>query len=118
MGFEAKVCPRGDMVVIAADGQPAGFKVTMYANNTSGTFSTPSLLYYHFVRYLGASIHVSVSDYRSNDRKVHEKRGTRRGLELSAGKKSLHMNHAALQELDAVEQNPDAYTETSERRVC
>ena len=80
-GFEAKVCPRGDMVVIEADGQPAGFKVTMNAKNTSGTFSTASQLYYHFVRYLGASIHVSVSDYRSNDRKVHEKRGTRRGLD-------------------------------------
>jgi hypothetical protein len=113
-GFEAKVCPRGDIVVPEADGPPAGFKVTMNAKGTSGTFATASLLYYHFARYLDASIHVPVSVYRSVDRKSHEQRVTRRGLDLSAGKKSLAMNHAAWQELDQVEKNPDAYAETDE----
>jgi len=113
-GFEAKVCPRGDIVVPEADGPPAGFKVTMNAKGTSGTFATASLLYYHFARYLDASIHVPVSVYRSIDRKAHEQRVTRRGLDLSAGKKSLAMNHAAWQELDQVEKNPDAYAETDE----
>jgi len=113
-GFEAKVCPRGDIVVPEADGPPAGFKVTMNAKGTSGTFATASLLYYHFARYLDASIHVSVSVYRSIDRKAHEQRVTRRGLDLSAGKKSLTMNHAAWQELEQVEKNPDAYAETDE----
>jgi hypothetical protein len=113
-GFEAKVCPRGDIVVPEADGPPAGFKVTMNAKGTSGTFATASLLYYHFARYLDASIHVPASVYRSIDRKAHEQRVTRRGLDLSAGKKSLAMNHAAWQELDAVEKNPDAYPETDE----
>ena len=41
-GFEAKVCPRGDIVVPEADGPPAGFKVTMNAKGTSGTFATAS----------------------------------------------------------------------------
>jgi hypothetical protein len=113
-GFEATVCPRGDIVVPEADGPPAGFKVTMNAKGTSGTFATASLLYYHFARYLDASIHVPVSVYRSVDRRSHEQRVTHRGLELSAGKKSLAMNHAAWQELDAVEKNPDAYPETDE----
>jgi hypothetical protein len=113
-GFEAKVCPRGDVVVPEADGPPAGFKVTMNARGTSGTFATASLLYYHFARYLDASIHVPVSVYRSIDRKAHEQRVTRRGLDLSAGKKSLTMNHAAWQELEQVEKNPDAYAETDE----
>ena len=113
-GFEAKVCPRGDVVVQEADGPPASFKVTMNAKNTSGTFSTASLLYYHFSRYLGASIQVPVSVYRSIDRKVHEHRVTRRGLHLSAGKKSLRMNHAAWQELDLVEKRPAAYPEPDE----
>ena len=49
-GFEAKVCPRGDVVVQEANGPPASFKVTMNAKNTSGAFSTASLLYYHFSR--------------------------------------------------------------------
>jgi len=113
-GFEAKVCPRGEVVVSEADGPPANFKVTMNAKNTSGTFSTASLLYYHFARYLDASIQVPVSVYRSIDRKVHEQRVTRRGLDLSAGKKSLRMNHAAWQELDKVEKSPEAYSETDE----
>jgi hypothetical protein len=113
-GFEAKVCPRGDVVVKEADGPPTNFRVTMNAKGTSGTFSTASLLYYHYARYLGSSIQVPVSVYRSIDRKVHEKRVTRRGLELSAGKKSLRMNHAAWQELDAVEKRPQAYSETDE----
>jgi hypothetical protein len=113
-GFEEKVCPRGEVVVSEADGPPASFKVTMNAKNTSGTFSTASLLYYHFSRYLDSSIHVPVSVYRSLDRKAHEQRVTRRGLDLSAGKKSLHMNHAAWQELDSVEKKPEAYPETDE----
>jgi len=113
-GFEAKVCPRGDVVVSEADGPPASFKVTMNAKNTSGTFSTASLLYYHFARYLDASIRVPVSVYRSVDRKTHEQRVTRRGLDLSAGKSSLRMNHAAWQELDTVEKSPEAYPETDD----
>jgi hypothetical protein len=113
-GFEAKVCPRGDIVVPEADGPPAGFKVTMNAKGTSGTFATASLLYYHFARYLDASIQVPVSVYRSIDRKTHEQRVTRRGLDLSAGKKSLAMNHAAWQALDAAEQDPKTYPEADE----
>ena len=112
--FEAEICPRGDIVVEEADGPPAGFKVTMNARNTSGTFSTASLLYYHFARYLDASIHVPVSVYRSIDRLAHEQRVTARGLAHSAGKKSLSMNHAAWQELDTVEKKPEAYSETDE----
>ena len=86
--FEAEVCPRGDVIVEEADGPPAGFKVTMNAKNTSGTFSTASLLYYHFARYLDASVHVPVSVYRSIDRKAHEQRVTARGLACPRSKKS------------------------------
>jgi hypothetical protein len=113
-GFEAKVCPRGDIVVPEADGPPAGFKVTMNAKGTSGTFATASLLYYHLARYLDASVRVPVSVYRSIDRMAHDQRVTQRGLALSAGKRPLAMNHAAWQALDAVEKNPAAYPETDE----
>jgi hypothetical protein len=112
-GFEAKICPRGDIVVPEADRPPAGFKVTMNAKGTSGTFATASLLYYHLARYVDASIRVPVSI----DRKIHAQRITRRGLDLSAGKKALAMNHAAWQALDGVEKNPAAYPETDELAV-
>jgi hypothetical protein len=113
-GFEAKVCPRGEVLVREADGPPASFKVTMNAKGTSATFSTAALLYYHFARYLDASIQVPVSVYRSIDRRVHEQRVTRRGLEWSAGKPALRMNHAAWQALDQVEKRPETYSAPDE----
>ena len=112
--FEQEVCPRGQIMVKEADGNPVSFKVTMNDRTTSGTFSTASLLYYHFSRYLDANIHVPVAVWRSMDRTTHEQRVTRKGLEHSAGKKSLKMNHAAWQILDQAEKDPGAYRDTDE----
>lgn len=113
-GFEQQVCPRGDIMVKEADGSPVSFKVTMNDRNTSGTFSTASLLYYHFSRYFDTNIHVPVAVWRSMDRTEHERRVTQKGLELSAGKSSLKMNHAAWQILDRAEQDPGEYRDTDE----
>lgn len=113
-GFENKVCPRGKTVVSEANGPPASFKVTMNDRETSATFSTASLLYYHFARYFDTSLFVPVAVYRSIDRATHEARVTGRGLAWSANKKSLRMNHAAWQVLDQVEQTPEKYSATDE----
>ncbi len=112
--FEEIVCPRGAIVVPEASGPPTSFKVTMNARDTSGTFSTSSLLYYHFSRYLDSSINVPVAVWRSMDRKTHEQRVTRQGLKHSAGKSSLKMNHAAWQVLNNVEEDPLKYREADE----
>ncbi len=112
--FEKNVCPRGAILVSEASGPPTSYKVTMNSPNTSGTFSTSSLLYYHFSRYLDSSIRVPVSVWRSMDRKTHEQRVTRQGLKHSAGKSSLKMNHAAWQVLDKAENNPSQYPDTDE----
>lgn len=112
--FEKSVCPRGDVIVKEAHGAPTDFKVTMNAQNASATFSTASLLYYHFSRYFRSYVHVPVSVFRTIDRVSHEQRITSRGLQWSAQRKSLKMNHAAWQELDAVEKKPLLYPEPDE----
>ena len=112
--FESEVCPRGEVVVEEADGPPVYFKVTMNGQETSATFSTASLLYYHFSRFLNGTVRVPVSVYRSIDRGVHEQRVTRRGLDLSANRSALRMNHAAWQELDAVEKGSEQYVSPDE----
>ncbi|WP_439135618.1 hypothetical protein [Pseudomaricurvus sp.] len=112
--FEQEVCPQGHIVTSKADGPPASFKVTMNGKHTSGSFSQSSLLYYHMSRYLDAGIHVPVAVWRSMDRKAHAQRVTHKGLQHSAEKSSLKMNHAAWQVLDRAEQDPESYAETSE----
>ena len=59
--FERSICGTSLHKEILASGQPITFKTTMNGRTTSGTFSTASLLYYHFARYLHAAIHVPVA---------------------------------------------------------
>ena len=108
-GFESSICPRGKIMHKEAKGAPISYKTTMNGKNTSGTFSTASLLYYHFSRYFNTNIEVPVSIYRSMDRQVHLKRVTRPGVRYSSHKKSLRMNHAAWLEMEHAETHPDAY---------
>ena len=112
--FEQQVCPRGELLPAEADGAPVSFKVTMNQRDTSATFSTSALLYYHFSRYFDTSIRVPVAVYRSMDRKQHTQRVTARGIEWTEGNSSLKMIHAAWQELATAEQNPGSYPATSE----
>lgn len=112
--FEKEICARGFHAEIKVAGEPLAYKVTMNAKGTSGTFSTASLLYYHFSRYLDAAIHVPVSVYREMDRKAHRQRVTRRGLALSAHSAAKKMNHAAWNILDHAETRPSTYKPTDE----
>jgi hypothetical protein len=112
--FEKEICARGFHAEIKVAGEPLAYKVTMNAKGTSGTFSTASLLYYHFSRYLDAAIHVPVSVYREMDRKAHRQRVTRRGLALSAHSKAKKMIHAAWTIVDRAETRPSSYKPTDE----
>jgi len=107
--FERSVCGTSLHAEIKASGQPITFKTTMNGRNTSGTFSTASLLYYHFSRYLHSAIHVPVAVYRSIDKDLHLQRVTRRGLALTAGSKARHMNHEAWLVMQKAEKNPTSY---------
>jgi hypothetical protein len=112
--FEAEQCASGSPVKRGAPGEPVSFKMTMNDADTSATFSTAALLYYHFARYFNADVHVPVSVYRSMDKDEHRARVTRLGLDLSARRKGGAMNHAGWNILQAAENNPPSYRATDE----
>jgi hypothetical protein len=112
--FEAEQCATSSPVKRGALGEPVSFKTTMNHADTSATFSTAALLYYHFARYFDADVYVPVSVYRSMDKDAHLERVTRRGLALSAHRKGGAMNHAGWQVMAAAEQRPSAYAATNE----
>ena len=112
--FESGHCASSSPVKRGALGEPISFKMTMNEKGTSGTFSTASLLYYHFSRFLNAEVHVPVSVYRSIDRHVHQERVIRRGLEVSAHRKGGAMNHSGWEVMQEAAENPASYHPVSE----
>ena len=112
--FERAQCATSSPVKRGALGAPVSYKTTMNDAQTSATFSTASLLYYHFARYLDADVHVPVSVYRTMDKDTHLERVARRGLDVSAKRKGGAMNHAAWRVLHDAEQQPSRYAATDE----
>ncbi len=112
--FEDAQCAHVSPVKRGAVGEPVIFKMTMNDRRTSATFATSSLLYYHFSRYLAASVHVPVSVFRAMDKDVHRTRVSQRGVALSAHRKGGAMNHAGWEILFAAEQKPSSYAATDE----
>lgn len=113
-GFERKSCPEGKDAKHQAKGEIGKFKPTMNAKGTSGTFSASPLLYYHLSRYLGSDIGVPVAVWRSMDRQMHLSEVARPGLALSGHSHSSDMNVAGWEALVDADQNPDAYSPTSD----
>lgn len=112
--FEAEQCSTSSPVKRGALGEPVSYKTTMNESHTSATFSTASLLYYHFSRYFDADTHVPVSVYRSMDKDAHHARVTKSGLDLSAHRKGGAMNHAGWQVMAKAEKDPSAYPAAAE----
>ena len=112
--FETAQCATSSPAKRGAVGEPVSYKMTMNASDTSATFSTASLLYDHFSRYLDADVQVPVSVYRSMDKDIHLARVTRPGVRLSAKRRGGAMNHAGWETLRAAEQRPDSYPAPNE----
>ena len=88
----------------------AKFKQTMNQHDTSGTFSTSSLLYFHFSRYFDTAVNIPVAIYREMDRKEHLQRVTRAGTrKTSRGQIAKGWDH-----LYKAEKNPGTYKPTNE----
>ena len=111
--FERTVCPQAGTHIKLA-GPPVSFKTTMNARETSATFSTSSLLYYHFSRYFNTFTHVPPSVFRTMDREVHFERVTQPGVRYSADNPHLRMNHAAWRIMEKAEAEPSAYAAADE----
>jgi hypothetical protein len=107
--FEREQCATSSPQKRGALGEPLSFKMTMNARQTSATFSTASLLYYHFSRYLDAAAHVPVSVYRSMDRTAHAARVTEPGVSLSKGRRGGAMNHAGWTVMQRALREPSSY---------
>ena len=112
--FESKQCSTSSPFKRGALGEPVSYKMTMNGKGTSGTFSTASLLYYHFSRFLNARVHVPVSVYRSMDKQVHLERVTERGLQISAHRKGGAMNHSGWATMQKAAKDPASYHPTDE----
>lgn len=88
----------------------AKFKMTMNQHGTSGTFSTSSILYYHFSRYFDAVVHIPPAIYRQMDTKEHLDRVTRSGKsKTSRGLIAKGWDH-----LYRAEKKPSSYRPTDE----
>ena len=112
--FERDVCPRGGSARKEAVKELAKFKQTLNAADSSATFSTASLLYYHFARYFDTLVNVPVAVYRSMDRAEHLQRVTDIGVRLTGGKSSLKMIHAGWVDLQKAENDPESYHPSDE----
>lgn len=88
----------------------ATYKQTMNQAGTSGTFSTSSLLYYHFSRYFDTSVKVPVAVYREMGRQSHFQRVSSRVVPGNLAK----MIGAGWKHLRAAELNPASYRPTLE----
>jgi hypothetical protein len=95
----------------------AVFKQSMNQNNTSGTFSMASLLYYHFSRYFDTSVKVPVALYREMDVQAHYQRVTRRGkAQATSGMIGAGWQHMATAERDPAHFAAAASLFTSDRK--
>jgi len=112
--FEREVCPHGGSARKEAAQELAKYKQTINTPDSSATFSTASLLYYHLARHFDTTVNVPVAVYRSMDKDAHLARVTELGLRLTADKSSLKMIHAGWTALDEAERNPDSYRPTDE----
>lgn len=112
--FEREVCPRGGSARKEATRELAKYKQTINTPDSSATFSTASLLYYHLARYFDTTVNVPVTVYRSMDKDAHLARVTELGSRLTADKSSLKMIHAGWTALQEAERNPESYRPTDE----
>ncbi len=112
--FERNACKEGKSASNLAKGRIAKFKSTMNQKGTSGTFSTSSLLYYHFSRFFDTSVKVPVAVWRSMDASVHLSEVANPGLSISGGSHGGRMNHEGWRAFVSADKNPETYKPTDD----
>ncbi|CUH46680.1 hypothetical protein [Ruegeria atlantica] len=112
--FERNACKEGKSAKDLAKDRVAKFKSTMNQKGTSGTFSTSSLLYYHFSRYFDATVKVPVAVWRSMDAQAHFSEVAEPGLAISGGSHGGRMNHEGWRVFAAADADPNSYQPTDD----
>ena len=115
VAFESEYCPKQRALKGKVDGvdKVASFKQSVngqFHQSTSATFSQASPLYYHFSRYLNATVDVPVAVMRTMDSQQHLHRVASRGPGLAQGR----MNAAGWNVVISAERNPSGYIPTDE----
>src|SRR5215469_2150223 len=113
--FEAEYCPRQRALKGKVDGvkKLASFKQSVngqFRQRTSATYSQASPLYYHFSRYLNATVDVPVAVMRTMDTQNHLHRVASKGPGLVHG----GMIAAGWNVVISAEKNPAGYVPTDE----
>jgi len=101
--FESEHCASGFHAAEAALSEPALYKVSINARDTSATYAPASWVYYHMSRYFQTAVQVPVAVYRSMDAQVHNQRVTKPALKIVTGRRGLGMLTAGWRVLDAIE---------------
>ncbi|WP_209599158.1 hypothetical protein [Ruegeria sp. HKCCSP351] len=112
--FERNACKEGKAAKDLAKDRVAKLKSTMNQKGTSGTFSTSSLLYYHFSRYFDATVKVPVAVWRSMDARTHFSEVAEPGLAISGGSHGGRMNHEGWRVFAAADADPNSYQPTDD----
>ncbi len=112
--FERNACKEGKSAKDLARDRVAKFKSTMNQKGTSGTFSTSSLLYYHFSRYFDTTVKVPVAVWRSMDAQAHLSEVAEPGLAISGGSHGGRMNHEGWRVFVAADADPNSYQPTDD----
>ena len=113
--FESEYCPKQRTLKGKVDGieKIASFKQSINAQfqqRTSATYSQASPLYYHFSRYLNATVDVPVAVMRTMDATEHLRRVATRGSALVHG----GMIAAGWNVVISAEKNPSGYVPEDE----
>ena len=113
--FEAEYCPqqRASKGKVEGVERLASYKQSIngqFNQRTSATFSQASPLYYHFSRYLNATVDVPVAVMRTMDAHEHNHRVTARGLAIARGGMILN----GWRVVNSAERNPSGYLPVNE----
>jgi hypothetical protein len=113
--FEAEYCPQQRALKGKVSGvkRLASFKQSVngqFGQRTSATYSQASPLYYHFSRYLNATVDVPVAVMRTMNAQAHLNRVAMRGKALAHG----GMIAAGWQVVVSAERNPAGYVPTGD----
>ncbi len=113
--FEPAYCPRqrASKDTVAGIDKLASFKQSIngqFHQSTSATYAQSSALYYHFSRYLNATVDVPVAVMRTMDRQEHLHRVASKGPAIVQGR----MIAAGWNVVNSAEKNPAGYVPVNE----
>jgi hypothetical protein len=101
--FESQHCADGSHTRSAAMDEPAIYKNSVNARDTSATYAPASWVYYHLSRYFQTGVHVPVAVYRSMDASSHNQRVVKPALKIVASRHGLGMLTAGWKFMDQAE---------------